>query len=229
MLKTGQAWGEPMLARTPAIVCAGGPGPLQGPQQPRRKCCESKCTGSDFTDFAKSWPFAMATMAQPFITHDGKGFHVSPQAVEQLKQLRGPGACVRARAHTRHASARWCMLAGWPDRAWVGCQPRMRMYRPARRAQLSAACSRRALNHHARAVAVLAVCGRARQGKSWLLNQILGKLTAGYKNAPAGFQVASTHRPCTKGLWLWGQALARVTPSGQQYHLVGGQGGVRAP
>lgn len=39
-------------------------------------------------------------------------------------------------------------------------------------------------------VGVVAVCGRARQGKSFILNQLLGK--------SGGFQVAPTHRPCTK-------------------------------
>ncbi len=44
-------------------------------------------------------------------------------------------------------------------------------------------------------VAVVAVCGRARQGKSFLLNQLLTKL--GSKGAAQGFQVtASSQRPC---------------------------------
>ena len=40
-------------------------------------------------------------------------------------------------------------------------------------------------------VAVIAVSGRARQGKSFILNQLLGRST--------GFQVAPSVRPCTKG------------------------------
>ncbi|KAI3958295.1 hypothetical protein MKW92_020739 [Papaver armeniacum] len=39
-------------------------------------------------------------------------------------------------------------------------------------------------------IGVVSVCGRARQGKSFILNQLLGR--------SSGFQVASTHRPCTK-------------------------------
>ena len=39
-------------------------------------------------------------------------------------------------------------------------------------------------------VGVVSVCGRARQGKSFILNQLLGQ--------SSGFQVAPTHRPCTK-------------------------------
>ena len=70
-------------------------------------------------------------------------------------------------------------------------------------------------------LAVVAVCGRARQGKSFILNQIAqhGHLaTAGQvtkdSNAPAeapsndgdegensGFAVAATHIPCTKVTW----------------------------
>lgn len=61
-------------------------------------------------------------------------------------------------------------------------------------------------------IAVVALCGRARQGKSYILNQLLGKST--------GFQVASTHRPCTKGLWMWSHPLPRRAPDGSKYHLV---------
>lgn len=60
-------------------------------------------------------------------------------------------------------------------------------------------------------VGVVAVCGRARQGKSFILNQLLGK--------SGGFQVAPTHRPCTKGLWMWSKPVTRTGPSGQ-YSLV---------
>ena len=42
-------------------------------------------------------------------------------------------------------------------------------------------------------VGVVAVSGRARQGKSFILNQLLQQ-TAG-----SGFTVGPTHRPCTKG------------------------------
>lgn len=51
-------------------------------------------------------------------------------------------------------------------------------------------------------VAVVAVCGRARQGKSFILNQIASawnpKDKEGTENSNAGFVVAPTHRPCTK-------------------------------
>ncbi|KAH7284894.1 hypothetical protein KP509_33G001500 [Ceratopteris richardii] len=59
---------------------------------------------------------------------------------------------------------------------------------------------------------VVSVCGRARQGKSFILNQILGK--------GSGFQVASTHRPCTKGLWMWSTPLKRIAADGTEYSLL---------
>ncbi|KAI9087713.1 hypothetical protein K1719_030345 [Acacia pycnantha] len=61
-------------------------------------------------------------------------------------------------------------------------------------------------------IGVVSVCGRARQGKSFILNQLLGK--------SSGFQVASTHRPCTKGLWLWSAPLKRTALDGTEYNLL---------
>ncbi|KAM7500756.1 hypothetical protein LguiA_025170 [Lonicera macranthoides] len=61
-------------------------------------------------------------------------------------------------------------------------------------------------------VGVVSVCGRARQGKSFILNQLLGR--------SSGFQVASTHRPCTKGLWLWSIPLRRTALDGTEYSLL---------
>jgi hypothetical protein len=62
-------------------------------------------------------------------------------------------------------------------------------------------------------VAVVAVCGRARQGKSFILNQLL-------QQTSGGFQVAPTHRPCTKGLWMWSAPQSRTSVDGRGYHLV---------
>lgn len=61
-------------------------------------------------------------------------------------------------------------------------------------------------------VGVVAVCGRARQGKSFILNQLLGQST--------GFQVAPTVRPCTKGLWMWSAPIKRKAADGSQHQLV---------
>ncbi|KDD73250.1 guanylate-binding protein, partial [Helicosporidium sp. ATCC 50920] len=61
-------------------------------------------------------------------------------------------------------------------------------------------------------VGVVAVCGRARQGKSYILNQLLGR--------GGGFAVDSTHRPCTKGLWIWSSPLERRDEQGNPYSVV---------
>ncbi|WOH11889.1 hypothetical protein DCAR_0831385 [Daucus carota subsp. sativus] len=61
-------------------------------------------------------------------------------------------------------------------------------------------------------VGVVSVCGRARQGKSFILNQLLGQ--------SSGFQVAATHRPCTKGLWLWSTPIRRTALDGTVYNLL---------
>ena len=65
-------------------------------------------------------------------------------------------------------------------------------------------------------VAVAAVCGRARQGKSYLLNRIAGAAAGG------GSAVAPTQRPCTKGILLWSRPRrrARAQSEGGPYHLV---------
>lgn len=63
-------------------------------------------------------------------------------------------------------------------------------------------------------VGVVAVCGRARQGKSFILNQLLGQ--------SSGFKVAPTVRPCTKGLWMWSAPVPRQAPDGGTYHMVRG-------
>jgi len=61
-------------------------------------------------------------------------------------------------------------------------------------------------------VGVVAVAGRARQGKSYILNQFLGR--------SGGFTVGPTHRPCTKGLWMWSAPVQRTAPDGSKYSLV---------
>ncbi|OIV93237.1 hypothetical protein TanjilG_27416 [Lupinus angustifolius] len=61
-------------------------------------------------------------------------------------------------------------------------------------------------------IGIVSVCGRARQGKSFILNQLLGR--------SSGFQVAPTHRPCTKGLWMWSMPLKRTALDGTEYSLL---------
>lgn len=48
-------------------------------------------------------------------------------------------------------------------------------------------------------IAVVAIAGLYRTGKSYLLNALMGK--------GAGFTVGPTIKACTKGIWIWGKAL----------------------
>ena len=70
-------------------------------------------------------------------------------------------------------------------------------------------------------VAVVAVTGRYRTGKSFLLNHVL--LRAHENNdQETGFPVRPTTQPCTKGLWLWPRA-ARTRndgPDGRPCHVL---------
>ena len=47
-------------------------------------------------------------------------------------------------------------------------------------------------------VGVIAVAGKYRTGKSFLLNRILLE-----QSKKSGFGVGPTINPCTKGLWIW--------------------------
>lgn len=50
------------------------------------------------------------------------------------------------------------------------------------------------------------------QGKSFILNQLL--------QVTGGFQIGSTTRPCTKGLWMWSSPQRRLDDAGKEYHIV---------
>jgi hypothetical protein len=50
------------------------------------------------------------------------------------------------------------------------------------------------------------------QGKSFILNQLL--------QTTGGFQIGSTTRPCTKGLWMWSSPQRRLDDAGREYHMV---------
>jgi len=50
-------------------------------------------------------------------------------------------------------------------------------------------------------VGVIAVAGKYRTGKSFLLNRVI------INKRNMGFGVGPTINPCTKGLWLWGETL----------------------
>ncbi|XWS68699.1 hypothetical protein CRYUN_Cryun04dG0113700 [Craigia yunnanensis] len=60
-------------------------------------------------------------------------------------------------------------------------------------------------------IGVVSVCGRARQEKSFILNQLLVKSN--------GFQVA-THQPGTKKLWILSAPLKRTALDGTEYSLL---------
>ena len=52
-------------------------------------------------------------------------------------------------------------------------------------------------------VGVIAVAGKYRTGKSYLLNKLFLEKVSAQKKHLKGFQVGPTIQPCTKGLWLW--------------------------
>eukprot|EP00878_Enallax_costatus_P026595 GHUV01028546.1.p1 GENE.GHUV01028546.1~~GHUV01028546.1.p1 ORF type:complete len:721 (+),score=264.72 GHUV01028546.1:893-3055(+) len=58
----------------------------------------------------------------------------------------------------------------------------------------------------------VSVCGRARQGKSFLLNQLLGKFTG--IDRPKGFVVSATHQSCTRGIWIWSIPISLTNSEG---------------
>lgn len=51
-------------------------------------------------------------------------------------------------------------------------------------------------------IIIVSIVGKARTGKSYLLNQLLSDTNGNYQYG--GFEVASTINSCTKGIWLWG-------------------------
>mmetsp|Transcript_49410 Transcript_49410/g.139954 ORF Transcript_49410/g.139954 Transcript_49410/m.139954 type:complete len:806 (-) Transcript_49410:201-2618(-) len=66
-------------------------------------------------------------------------------------------------------------------------------------------------------LAVIAVAGKWRTGKSFLLNSLLG-----LNGKPDSFVVGNTVHACTKGLWLWGRPL--TLPDGLNVLFVDSEG-----
>jgi hypothetical protein len=58
-------------------------------------------------------------------------------------------------------------------------------------------------------VAPVAVCGRYRTGKSFLLNRLIGAPPGG-----RGFEVGPTIEACTRGIWLWSEPVELELPDG---------------
>jgi hypothetical protein len=63
-------------------------------------------------------------------------------------------------------------------------------------------------------VAVVAVAGKYRTGKSYLLNRVLLNRKRG------GFGVGPTINPCTKGLWIWSEPIEIETNDGERCTLL---------
>ncbi|XP_065311128.1 uncharacterized protein [Dermacentor albipictus] len=61
-------------------------------------------------------------------------------------------------------------------------------------------------------VATIGVVGKFHSGKSFLMNQLMGKTK--------GFGIGPSVRPETMGIWMWGEPLKVQLPSGQQLSLI---------
>ncbi|XP_077505269.1 uncharacterized protein LOC144115021 isoform X2 [Amblyomma americanum] len=61
-------------------------------------------------------------------------------------------------------------------------------------------------------VATVGVVGKFHSGKSFLMNQLMGKTK--------GFGIGPSVRPETMGIWMWGEPLKVKLPSGQQLSLI---------
>lgn len=62
-------------------------------------------------------------------------------------------------------------------------------------------------------IGVISVAGMYRTGKSYLLNRVI-------LNSQNGFNVGPTINPCTKGLWIWPNALPGYSPDGSSINII---------
>lgn len=65
-------------------------------------------------------------------------------------------------------------------------------------------------------IAIIAVAGKYRTGKSFLLNRIL----LNKMGQTSGFGVGPTINPCTKGLWVWNKPISMTDKDGQTYKVL---------
>jgi len=61
-------------------------------------------------------------------------------------------------------------------------------------------------------IAVMAMAGLYRTGKSSMLNWLLGK--------QSGFRVGPTVERCTRGIWLWGRPQKHLLPNGEDCYVL---------
>jgi GTPase Era involved in 16S rRNA processing len=61
-------------------------------------------------------------------------------------------------------------------------------------------------------IGVVSIVGLYRTGKSFLLNQLLGRSN--------GFGIAPSIKPCTKGLWIWGSPVKISNAHGKDFRLL---------
>lgn len=64
-------------------------------------------------------------------------------------------------------------------------------------------------------VGVIAICGKYRTGKSYLMNKLFIESLVEEK-AKKGFSVGPTINPCTKGLWIWKEVFHAPGANGEE-------------
>ena len=67
-------------------------------------------------------------------------------------------------------------------------------------------------------VGVIAVCGKYRTGKSYLMNKLF--LDCETETQSTGFTVGPTINPCTKGLWIWKKLFYRKDDEDKEMPII---------
>ncbi len=65
---------------------------------------------------------------------------------------------------------------------------------------------------------MVAVCGKYRTGKSYLMNKLF--VETYFQRKKAVFQVSPTINACTKGLWLWKRVIKAESAAGGEVSLL---------